>query len=90
MFCRPEDDEVLERLLAGDYVNVLTSRQMGKSSLMAQTAFALREQGVRVVLIDLAGELGSPLDAATYYKALSPYPVKACSCNVLFGMIAFS
>ena len=67
---RPQDDEVLRLLLEGEYVNVLTSRQMGKSSLMAQTAFALRDRGVRVVSIDLAGELGSPGEAAVYYRAL--------------------
>ncbi len=67
---RPEDEEVLRLLLAGEYVNVLTSRQMGKSSLMAKTAYALQEQGVRFVSVDLAGELGSGDDPALYYQAL--------------------
>lgn len=67
---RPEDEEVLRLLLAGEYVNVLTSRQMGKSSLMATTAYALQDQGARFVSIDLAGELGSPADSARYYQGL--------------------
>ena len=32
--------ELLRLLLAGEYVNVLTSRQMGKSSLMLKTMLA--------------------------------------------------
>lgn len=67
---RPADDEVLKLLLAGEYVNVLTSRQMGKSSLMARAAHALQERGVRFVSVDLAGELGSGDDPALYYQAL--------------------
>ena len=65
---RPEDDEVLRLLLAGDYVNVLTSRQMGKSSLMARTCYALKDRNIAYVSIDLAGELGSPEDPELYYR----------------------
>lgn len=67
---RPEDEKVLRLLLAGEYVNVLTSPQMGKSGLMAKTACALRDKGVRFVSIDLAGELGSPEGPAPYYQGL--------------------
>ena len=56
---RPEDAELLRLLRAGEYVNVLTSRQMGKSSLMVRALHALRLEGVRTASIDLAAELGS-------------------------------
>jgi hypothetical protein len=42
---RAADQEFSERLLAGDFCYVLTSRQMGKSSLMARTAVKLRAAG---------------------------------------------
>ena len=50
---RPADAELLKLCLAGEFCYVLTSRQMGKSSLMARTAVRLREQGVIPVIIDL-------------------------------------
>jgi hypothetical protein len=67
---RPEDSRLRELLLAGEYVNVLNSRQMGKSSLMMRTAQVLHEHGVRFVTIDLASELGSPVNAEAYYLGL--------------------
>jgi len=67
---RPQDGELLSLLLAGEYVNVLTSRQMGKSSLMMRTAFELQARGVRFVSIDLAAALGGSRDAESYYLGL--------------------
>jgi hypothetical protein len=67
---RPQDDELLGLLLAGEYVNVLTPRQMGKSSLMMRTAFELQARGVRFVSIDLASALGGSRDAESYYLGL--------------------
>ena len=67
---RPQDKEFLELLLDGRYVNLLTSRQMGKSSLVVRAAQALRAQGVRTASIDLAAELGTPPDASTYFLGL--------------------
>ena len=64
---RKEDETFLSLLLKGQYVNVLTSRQMGKSSLMMRTVHRLNNKGVRWVTIDLASELGSPSDLTTYY-----------------------
>ena len=42
---RGADSELLEALGRGEFCYVLTSRQMGKSSLMIRTAVALRDQG---------------------------------------------
>src|SRR5437867_9450901 len=50
---RQADKDLLEGLLQGEFCYVLTSRQMGKSSLMVRTAAKLREQGVQVVVLDL-------------------------------------
>lgn len=49
---------------------VLTSRQMGKSSLMARTAQKLREQGVRVVVLDLTA-IGQKVTAEQWYDGLA-------------------
>lgn len=67
---RPEDEELLQLLLAGEFCNVLASRQMGKSSLMARTALRLAERGVRFVAIDVAGELGGAVDPESWYLGL--------------------
>lgn len=53
----PQDDRLLTLLLEGEYVNVLTSRQMGKSSLMMRTALELHELGLHCVSADLAASL---------------------------------
>jgi|GEM_PF-194705 len=67
---RPEDAELLCALVASEYCNVLTSRQMGKSSLMIQTALKLTDLGIRYVIIDVGGELGQPSDAKQWYIGL--------------------
>ena len=66
---RPEDAELLRLLRAGEYVNVLTSRQMGKSSLMVRTLLALRREGVRTASVDLAAELAGRTPD-TWFKGL--------------------
>jgi hypothetical protein len=67
---RPEDSEALRLLIAGEYVNILSSRQMGKSSLMVRILRELAAQGVRVANVDLAAEIGAPPDANSFYLSL--------------------
>ena len=66
---RPEDTQVLDLLLDGEYCNVLTCRQMGKSSLMAHVADQLDRRGVRVSQVDLQ-ELGTPESLDDWYQGL--------------------
>ncbi len=48
---------------------MLTSRQMGKSSLMVRTAARLREEGVAVAVLDLTA-IGQNLTAEQWYDGL--------------------
>src|SRR5689334_805818 len=50
---READRELYAGLLQGEFCYVLTSRQLGKSSLMVRTAARLREAGVAVAILDL-------------------------------------
>jgi WD40 repeat protein len=50
---RQADAELFKALCEGEYCYVLTSRQMGKSSLMVRTAARLRQRGIRSVIVDL-------------------------------------
>lgn len=51
---RPADAELFNHLLAGRFCYVLTSRQMGKSSLMLRTAERLRQAGLNTAIVDLS------------------------------------
>ena len=53
---READDELYNAVLAGEYCTVLTTHQMGKSSLMALTAARLRERGTACATVDLQGK----------------------------------
>ncbi len=50
---RQADADLFDGLLRGAFCYVLTSRQMGKSSLMIHTTARLREAGVAVAVLDL-------------------------------------
>src|ERR1041384_3851918 len=63
---RRADRELHEGLQRGEFCYVLTSRQMGKSSLMVHTAARLREAGVAVVVLDLTA-IGQNLSAEQWY-----------------------
>jgi len=67
---RPSDDEVFDLLSHGEYCNVLCSRQMGKTSLLLRTKSRLADAGVRAALIDVAGLLGRPENADSWYIGL--------------------
>jgi hypothetical protein len=66
---RGADKELREGLLRGEFCYVLTSRQMGKSSLMVRTVRRLRQQGVAVAVLDLTA-IGQNLTIEQWYDGL--------------------
>src|SRR5262245_11875524 len=66
---RQADRDLLENLLHGEFCYVLTSRQMGKSSLMVRTANKLRSQGAHVIALDLSA-IGQNLTPDQWYNGL--------------------
>src|SRR5262249_6646203 len=66
---RQADSDLYQALLDREFCYVLTSRQMGKSSLMVRTAARLRELGTEVVVLDL-GAMGQNLTLDQWYVGL--------------------
>ena len=66
---RQADSELLAGLISAEFCYVLTSRQMGKSSLMVRTARRLREKGVQVVVLDLTA-IGQNLKPDQWYDGM--------------------
>src|ERR1700680_751128 len=71
---RKADSDLFEHLIAGDFCYVLTSRQMGKSSLMARVASRLRtasEAGVAIVDLTQIGTEGGEGAASRWYYGIA-------------------
>ena len=66
---RQADRDLLGGLRAGEFCYVLTSRQMGKSSLMVRTATRLREGGAQVIALDLTA-VGQNVTPEQWYDGL--------------------
>jgi WD40 repeat protein len=66
---RQADRDLHDALAQGRFCYVLTSRQVGKSSLMVRTATRLREEGAAVAVLDLT-EIGQNLTAEQWYNGL--------------------
>src|SRR5437870_3075638 len=66
---RQADKDLLDGLLKGEFCYVLTSRQMGKSSLMVRTAGKLRDLGASVLVLDLTA-VGQPETKEQWYGGL--------------------
>ena len=67
---RRADDELFEALEAGEFSYVLTSRQMGKSSLMVRTARRLENACFRTAVLDLP-RIGSNVTVEQWYLGLA-------------------
>jgi hypothetical protein len=59
---RPADRELPRLAAAGQLCYVLTTRQMGKSSLMNRTAHQLRQEGIQTAVIDLTSIGAAAID----------------------------
>lgn len=66
---RTADQKLYEGLQSGEFCYVLTSRQMGKSSLMVRTVKRLREAGTSVAVLDLTA-IGQNLTSEQWYAGL--------------------
>jgi hypothetical protein len=66
---RQADTDLFDGLMRGEFCYVLTSRQMGKSSLMNRTAVRLRAAGVAVAILDLTA-IGQNLSVEQWYDGL--------------------
>jgi hypothetical protein len=66
---RQADEDLYNGLTGGKFCYVLTSRQMGKSSLMVRTAARLREEVAAVAVLDLTA-IGQNLTAEQWYDGL--------------------
>lgn len=66
---RSADRQLFESLMRSELCYVLTSRQMGKSSLMARTAERLRQQSAKVLIFDLSA-VGQHVTADQWYYGL--------------------
>lgn len=67
---RRADAELLSLCTKGDYAYILTSRQMGKSSLIVRTTRKLRELGISAAHVDLQGITEENLSAERFYLGL--------------------
>jgi hypothetical protein len=67
---RPGDAELLRCCTENKFAYVLTSRQMGKSSLMVHTAEQLRSTAWRVIILDLT-EFGTTANVDVWFRSLA-------------------
>ncbi|MBS1790010.1 MAG: AAA-like domain-containing protein [Acidobacteria bacterium] len=66
---RQADAQLYDALKRSEFCYVLTSRQMGKSSLMVRTASRLREEEIGVAVLDLTA-IGQNVNAEQWYGGL--------------------
>ncbi|MDF5733276.1 MAG: AAA-like domain-containing protein [Rhizonema sp. PD38] len=66
---RLADEKLLELCQLGEFIYILTSRQMGKSSLMISTASKLKKVSVKSVIIDLT-KIGTQVTVEQWYLGL--------------------
>ena len=65
---RQADEQLFQNLQAGEFCYVLNSRQMGKTSLLFQTAARLRQAGTACAMVNLQ-EIGKSVESAEQWYA---------------------
>src|SRR5688500_7748741 len=63
---RKADDELLAHCRASEFAFILSSRQVGKSSLMVRTARQLESENIRSAIIDLSS-IGVEISVDEWY-----------------------
>jgi hypothetical protein len=66
---RKADEELLVHCRASEFAFILSSRQVGKSSLMVRTARQLESENIRSVIIDLSS-IGVNISADEWYLGI--------------------
>jgi WD40 repeat protein len=66
---RKADEELYQEIVRGELCYILTSRQMGKSSLMVRTSARLRNAKIAVAVLDLTA-IGQNLSPEQWYGGL--------------------
>src|ERR1044071_7668718 len=78
---RRADNDLLEALRRGQVCYVLTSRQMGKASLMVRAATRLREEGVAVASLELTAIGQSNVTPEQWYGGLLGHIGRQLHCE---------
>ena len=68
---RAADEELYKAIVASDFCYVLTTRQVGKTSLKARTAKRLQEEGFKTVALDMTMISGESADK--WYYGVASY-----------------
>ncbi len=84
---RQADEELFHHLQAGMFCYVLTSRQMGKSSLRVKTMNRLQESGMVCMAMDLTEVVELDITRNQFYKSITRHLAK--SFNLLEQMDSF-
>jgi WD40 repeat protein len=83
---RPADEELLAGLKAGEFCYVLTSRQMGKSSLRVRTMRRLEAAGVTCVAVDVTKIGSQSITADQWYASLIGALVRGFQLSEVFDL----
>ena len=86
---RPADHELYSGLMGGEFCYVLTSRQMGKSSLRVRTMQRLEQEGFTCVAIDVTKIGSQTITAEQWYASLIGAMVQGFELRQCFDIRAW-